>query len=102
MSNENDDRTTDCIANLEQVISDAPLATEKVTRFDTPVRVHFHSIRKRLADVDGISGKAVLDGIVIAGVLADDSPEFVKQVTYSQEKGAEEKTIITITDEDIF
>jgi len=99
VSNENDDRTTDCIANLEPVISDAPLAAEEVARFNSPVRVHFHSIRKRLADVDGISGKAVLDGIVIAGVLADDSPEFVKQVTHSQEKGVEEKTIITVTDE---
>jgi len=96
VSNENDDRTTDCIANLEPVISDAPLAAEETPRFNTPVRVHFHSIRKRLADVDGISGKAALDGIVIAGILRDDSPGFVEQVTYSQEKGSEEKTIITI------
>lgn len=60
------------------------------------VNIHIHSIRKRLVDPDGISGKAAIDGLVHAGVLEDDSSEFINQVSYSQEKGKEEKTIITI------
>jgi hypothetical protein len=59
--------------------------------------VHFHSVRKRLADSDGISGKAALDGLVHAAILQDDSPKFVTSTTHSQEQGTIEETIITIT-----
>ena len=55
-----------------------------------------HSIRKRLTDADGVSAKAAIDGLVLAGILPDDSPKYVKEVTYSQEKGDPEKTIIEI------
>jgi len=58
--------------------------------------IHVHSIRKRLADPDGISAKAAIDAIVEAGILADDKAEEVKEVTYSQEKGEPEHTTITL------
>lgn len=88
----------DTIANLESSSCDAPLGAKKIKGFNTPVCVHFHSIRRRLADSDGISGKAALDGIVKAGLLQDDSPQFVEKVSHSQEKSKEsEKTVITIT-----
>jgi len=64
--------------------------------FDTPVRIHIHSIRKRLVDADGVSAKAAIDGLVRCKVLQDDSAKYVESVTHSQEKGLEEKTIITI------
>ena len=67
-------------------------------RFDSPVNISVHSIRRRLADPDGISAKAAIDGIVKAGILADDSHKEVCKVSYSQEKGKEEETIITITE----
>lgn len=60
------------------------------------VKIHIHSVRKRLADPDGLSGKAVIDGLVKTGVLPDDSLKYVSGVEFSQEKGSEEKTIITI------
>ena len=82
--------------DLEQNIRDAPLGQEKVKRFASRVNLHIHSIRKRLVDPDGVSAKAVIDGIVKTGILQDDSTEFINQVSYSQEKGKEEKTIITI------
>jgi len=67
-------------------------------RFTAPICLHIHSVRNRLADSDGISAKAVIDGLIHAGILANDSPEFVKQVTYSQEKTKDkEETIITIS-----
>ena len=64
---------------------------------DTRFSLHIHSIRKRLADPDGISAKAAIDGIVKAGLLEDDSTKEIKEIIYSQEKGDEEKTIITLT-----
>lgn len=56
-----------------------------------------HSIRKKLGDVDGISVKFALDAIVrdTRTVLKDDSPDFIRTVQFSQEKGDEEKTILT-------
>ena len=89
-------RVTIPIANVEQNLSHAPLATKSITRLTSPISIHVHSIRKRLTDVDGISAKAVIDGLVHSGILIDDSPIYVKEVTYSQEKGKVEKTIISI------
>ena len=57
--------------------------------------LHVHSKRKRLADQEGISIKAVLDGIVRAGILPDDSAKFIKKVTFTQEKSKDEETILT-------
>ena len=75
------------------------MATKEIKRFDSPCGIHIHSRRHRLADADGISAKACIDGLVLAGVLEDDSHKWVKWVTYSQEKISkkeDEETIITI------
>ena len=84
--------------DMEPDIGNAPLGEEEIKRFNTPVRIHIHSKRKRLADCDGISGKAALDGLVACRLLWDDSTEYVKEVTHSQEKTkGPEVTEITIT-----
>jgi len=44
------------------------------------------SRRYRLCDPDGISGKALLDGIVRAGILPDDSAEYINEVRHKQIK----------------
>jgi len=76
------------------------MAKKKDARFNTPVRIRFHSLRHRLADPDGISGKAALDGLVHAGILQDDSvKEIIEPVIHTQEKiplDQQETTIITI------
>lgn len=90
-------RTAVSPANLEPHPSNEPEGAHAVKAFTQKVNVHFHSIRRRLADPDGISGKAALDAIVKAGILKDDRAEFIGNVTHSQEKGDTEKTIITIT-----
>lgn len=82
--------------DLEQALSHATLGADELKAFDTPVSIKVHSVRKRLADSDGISAKAVIDALVLGGLLKDDSPEFVKEVSYSQEKGETEYTVITI------
>jgi Holliday junction resolvase RusA-like endonuclease len=69
---------------------------KKSARFTSSVNIRVHSIRKRLTDPDGTSAKAVIDGIVKAGILLDDGPKQIKEVRFTQEKGKEEKTIITI------
>jgi len=64
---------------------------------NTRYHIEFHSVRKRLADIDNLSGKAVLDAVVRAGILPDDSPKYVKSITHTQEKGDKnESTTIKI------
>ena len=84
---------------VEQATGDQPVQEGCDTPFDTPVHIHIRSLRYRLADADGISAKAAIDGLVHRGLLKDDNPRWVQEVSYSQEKvpkTEEEKTIITI------
>lgn len=88
------------IAHLERTASDGPLPASTCAAFDTQVSIRITSYRCRLVDVDGVSGKAALDALVLAGVLADDSTKEIREVLYHQEKvkiKGEEKTVITIT-----
>lgn len=61
-----------------------------------PVRIEVISYRHRLIDIDNICVKFVIDGLVSAKVLPDDSPEFVESVTVKQVKSDEEKTLVKI------
>ena len=94
--NENRDTNTD--ANMEQASSHEPLAKNENSQFDKRVCITVHSFRKRLADPDGISAKAFIDGVVKGGILQDDSAKFVEEVRYKQYKSKEEKTILEITE----
>lgn len=59
--------------------------------------IHVHSRTKTLADEDGRSIKAAVDGLRKARILEDDSPEFVKEVSQSQEiTDGDEETIIDV------
>lgn len=97
MKNEN--QITIPLTHLESSARNAPLGTKKASRLDTRRCIHIHSRRHRLTDPDGISAKAAIDGLVLAGILPDDSAKSVSQITFSQEKiGSEEieETIIEI------
>lgn len=61
-----------------------------------PVRIHVHSKRKRLTDADGASAKAVIDGMVNAGLFIDDSHKYITEVSYSQEQDKKEETVVEI------
>ena len=70
-----------------------------MAKFKSPVEILIHSYRKRLCDVDGISAKAAIDGLVKCGILKDDTPKYVEEVRFKQTKiksPAEEKTEIII------
>lgn len=92
----NGNRNTAADANMEQDLGNAALRTNEAKAFSTPCRITFHHVRKRLADIDGISGKAVIDGLVQAGVLADDTAKQVTEVRNCQTKGETEETRIVI------
>jgi hypothetical protein len=64
---------------------------------DQRVCIHIHSKRRRLTDPDGVSHKAAIDGLREGHLLEDDSPLYVKTVSFSQEiTEASEETIIDI------
>tara|TARA_R100001594_G_scaffold127395_2_gene165062 strand:+ start:252 stop:563 length:312 start_codon:yes stop_codon:yes gene_type:complete len=90
--NENSD------ANLEQDSGYAAVSANETPSFDTPVDLHIHHVRKRSADLDGLSIKAALDGIIASGILPDDSPEWIKSIKVTSSKGSSEKTIFKFTE----
>lgn len=66
---------------------------------DSRFNITVTSYRKFKHDTDGISVKAVLDGLVRTGILSDDSTEEIKSITFKSEKANDEKTIIEIEDD---
>lgn len=97
--NEDNNRAALPASDVESNSSHESLGTEEIKRFDSLVTITVISYRKLVHDPDGISAKAVLDGIVRAGILTDDSTKFVKEVRFKSIKSKEEKTVIEITDE---
>ena len=68
-----------------QAAADAAEPIVAVHAFTRPVHITLTAHRTgRALDADGIapSAKAAIDGLVDAGLLADDSPRFVHAVTY--------------------
>ncbi len=94
--NENNNRTALPPAHMESNLPNAAMDKEKIKRFDSRVNITVISYRARRHDPDGVSVKAVLDGIVRLGILADDSTEQVESITFKSIKSKEEKTIIEI------
>lgn len=86
-------------ANLERDTGHESMGAKGSAAFDTPVRIAVLSYRTCLADCDGVSAKAAIDGLVMAGIIEDDSTEFVHEVSYKQIKvdsKDEEQTILEI------
>lgn len=90
------DRAAVQTTDVESVVSNEPVAEKKGPRLDTPVRVHCHTSGKRLGDCDGRSIKAVLDAVVRSGILTDDSAKCVEEVSFTQNAGNENQTLIKI------
>ena len=96
---ENKNRTTVPATNLEQDSCNAALSAHGFKTLAARVNIRVISYRKLNHDPDGISAKAVIDGVVRAGILTDDSTKQVESVTfksYKTKKGEEEKTVIEI------
>ena len=85
--------------DLERVVSNASLPACKGPLFDSQVNLRVHSYRTRLVDVDGVSAKYAIDGLVMGGIIANDTTKEVREVIYIQTKvknKSQEKTEITI------
>lgn len=94
-----DDNSTDTDAHVEPDTGDEIERSNEVKAFDQAVRLDFVHYRYRLADPDGLSVKACIDGIVEAGLLVDDSAKEIEAITHRQIKiprTQEERTVITI------
>jgi hypothetical protein len=88
-------------ADVELPASGQSVQTCQGAAFGSRVDIEIVSYRSRLADADGISGKAAIDGLVAAGILRDDSAKEVREVRYRQIKvqnETDEKTEIVITE----
>ncbi len=81
---------------MESIIRNAQVGKAEGDKLDKRVCIHIHSRRRRLADPDGISAKAAIDGLAEGGILIDDSAKYVKEVSFSQEKSETEETVIDI------
>lgn len=93
---EGNNRATLPASDLEPASSHAPVAAHETPAFNSPVNIRVTSYRKLNHDPDGISAKAVLDGVVAAGILTDDSAKQVESITFKSIKSKEEKTVIEI------
>lgn len=82
--------------DLEPDTGHEPVGKEETPRFTSPVTIRVISYRRQDHDTDGISVKAVLDGIVKGGLLPDDKAKYVKKITFESRKNWYEKTIIEI------
>ena len=91
-------RTSLPATDMEQNPSNAALSTHGVKTLVAPVNIRVISYRRLNHDPDGISAKAVIDGLVRTGILTDDSTKQVKEVTFESRKSKEERTVIEITD----
>jgi len=84
-------------AYLESNPVDAVPEAMEIKEVGKGASLRIHSVRKRLTDADGVSHKAFIDGLIEAGVLQDDGPQHIKEVTFTQEKGYNERIIATLT-----
>jgi len=73
---------------------------KKSARFDTCVSLEIISYRCRLADSDGVSAKAAIDGLIAAGILRGDTTKDIREPVLSRQikvkNQDEEKTVIII------
>ena len=85
------------ISNTKSFKRALTLGAQEVPRLDTPCFISVHSIRKRKPDLDGLSSKAVIDGVVSLAILPDDREEYMaRSPVYTHETGSIEITIITM------
>ena len=95
----NENNTPLSIANMESDISNGPMEKKKTKGLDTRVNITVTSYRWTKHDPDGISCKAVLDGLIRAGILQDDSTKEIKSIYFESviiKKTEKEQTIIEI------
>ena len=61
-------------------------------------RINVHRYSAKLCDPDNIASKWSVDALELAGIIPEDSPEYIEAVTFQQTKckRSEERTVITV------
>ncbi len=76
------------------------MAKSKSAAFNARVSIEVISYRVTLADPDGVSAKAAIDGLVAAGILRGDTTKDIQEPIRSHQikvkNQDEEKTVIII------
>ena len=85
---------------MESIVGTTLQRAKQIKQLSERCSIRIHCKRKRLADPDNLSAKAVIDGIRKAGVFKDDNTKFIKEVSFAEQKKVktdeEEQTIIEI------
>jgi len=89
-------RAAVCSANSKSTRRNEAAPAVKAQEVYSRVRIHIHHRTRRLSDATGRSHKACVDGLVRSGILKDDSPKFVKEISETYELAETEETIIEI------
>jgi len=93
----NGDNTPHSVADMEPASRNESVPTYAGETFDSPVHIDIYSRRKKKTDIDNISGKAALDGIVNCGILETDSPDQIESYqVHKPEISPVEQTVIVI------
>ena len=96
MSEKANDNISVQVSNLESITLNESVGKKAHPGLFKGCRIHVHHKRKRLADPGGVSHKAIIDGLVAAGIFEDDSLKFITEISESQEKSKTEETIVSI------
>lgn len=83
-------------ADMERDIIAAVTKEDPVENVRPRYRIHVCARRKRLTDPDALCIKWVIDGLVKAKIIPDDSAKYVREVSYTQEKSKIEETEIEV------
>ena len=70
---------------------------QKVNKFPVDVNILIISGSKHKKDCDNYTGKAIIDGLVIGGVLPDDNTDYIKSITVEIQYGEADKTVIELS-----
>lgn len=84
------------VSHLESITLNEQMGKKAHSGLFERCSIHVHYKRKRLADPGACSHKAVIDGLVAAGIFKDDSLKFITEISETQEKSNNEETIIEI------
>lgn len=94
------DHDTGTVTNLELFICGEQMEKRKSAEFNSRVSVEIINYRTTLADSDGVSAKAAIDGLVNCGILRGDSTKEIQEPIRSRQvkvkNASEEKTVIVV------
>lgn len=69
---------------------------KKVKKFPVNIDIIIISGNKHKKDSGNYVGKAILDGLILGGLIPDDNTDYIRKVSFEVRYGEKDKTIIKI------